>query len=121
MWPLYKHEGKHDCFNAVENKDTISFISITKPFYHEAGKILKEDESVKPDRKIALAKVDATIETELASRFQLQGYPTIKIFRKGVAYEYDGPRRDGQGILSFKFKINQRKKKKRFFTYLSDC
>jgi len=70
-----------------------------QPFYHEAGKIIKEDESVKPDKKITLAKVDATVETELASRFNLQGYPTLKIFRNGVAYEYDGPRRDGQGIL----------------------
>lgn len=71
-----------------------------KPFYHEAGRLLRDDETIKSDKKIVLAKVDATAESGLASRFQIQGYPTLKIFRKGVAYEYEGPRREAKGILS---------------------
>lgn len=36
--------------------------------------------------------MDATIETEIARRYEVSGYPTIKWFRKGIAYDYDGDR-----------------------------
>ena len=69
-----------------------------KPFYHEAGKMLSGGE-ITSDKPIVLAKVDATAEGDLAARFQIQGYPTLKIFRKGQPYEYDGPRREAKGSL----------------------
>ena len=43
---------------------------------------------------VAFAKVDATAETELGTRFEVQGYPTLKIFRKGKPFDYDGPREE---------------------------
>lgn len=43
-------------------------------------------------------KVDATVETELGSRFSISGYPTLKVFRHGKATEFDGPR-EANGIV----------------------
>ena len=69
-----------------------------KPFYHNAAKLLNDDDpKFKADKTIRLAKVDATVEQSLASRFEIDGYPTLKIFRNGQAYDYEGPRQDGEG------------------------
>ena len=59
------------------------------PKYEKAAKLLKG--SPEP---IMLAKVDATAEAELAQEYSVTGYPTLKVFRKGRAYEYKGPREE---------------------------
>ncbi|XP_030061020.1 protein disulfide-isomerase [Microcaecilia unicolor] len=48
------------------------------PEYAKAAGILKSEES-----EIRLGKVDATEESELAQRFGVRGYPTIKFFKNG--------------------------------------
>ena len=45
---------------------------------------------------IPLAKVDATEESALAQEYQVKGYPTLFVFRRGVKFEYKGPR-EAQG------------------------
>ena len=53
---------------------------------------------------IALAKVDANDgkNKDLASEYDIKGFPTLKIFRDGgkTIQDYKGPR-DAQGIVSY--------------------
>ena len=55
--------------------------------YEKAAKVLKTN-----DPPVTLATVDATVETDLASRYDVSGYPTLKFFKKGDVNDYDGPR-----------------------------
>lgn len=41
---------------------------------------------------IPLAKVDASEQKELTNRFNVQGFPTMKVFHNGTPYDYEGPR-----------------------------
>eukprot|EP01090_Pellita_catalonica_P018352 TRINITY_DN5898_c0_g1_i1.p1 TRINITY_DN5898_c0_g1~~TRINITY_DN5898_c0_g1_i1.p1 ORF type:complete len:463 (+),score=100.45 TRINITY_DN5898_c0_g1_i1:3-1391(+) len=66
-----------------------------EPEYEAASEILKND-----DPAIILAKVDATEERDLAERFDVQGYPTLKIFKAGLELDYNGPR-ETDGIVSY--------------------
>ena len=60
-----------------------------EPEYTEAARKLKG--------QVKLGKVDATVETDLASRFQVKGYPTIKIFNYGLENKGDSKAVDYQG------------------------
>lgn len=52
---------------------------------------------------VKFAKVDATVETELGSRYGVKGYPTLKVFtpnNKEDPEAYEGPR-DAEGIIQY--------------------
>jgi protein disulfide-isomerase A1 len=57
------------------------------PEYEEAATALKE-------KDISLVKVDCTEQTELCQEYNVEGYPTLKVFRgpDNVA-AYGGPRK----------------------------
>lgn len=65
------------------------------PEYEKAAKILKEKES-----PVKLAKVDATVEKEIAGIAKVKGFPTLKFYINGKATEYTGPR-EAKGIVSW--------------------
>ncbi|CAI9759218.1 unnamed protein product [Fraxinus pennsylvanica] len=68
------------------------------PEYASAAAELKEEE-------VALAKVDATEETELAQKFDVQGFPTVYFFVDGVHKPYPGQRTKDAIITWVKKKI----------------
>ncbi|OWF40778.1 protein disulfide-isomerase A4-like [Mizuhopecten yessoensis] len=68
------------------------------PDYEKAAKRLADI-----DEPIFLGKVDATEEKELASRFDVTGYPTLKMFRNGRDSDYNGER-DVSGIINYMMK-----------------
>jgi protein disulfide-isomerase A1 len=57
------------------------------PAYAAAAKQLADSGS-----EIKLATVDATIEQDLAQKYDVKGYPTIKFFSDGTTLEYTGGR-----------------------------
>jgi protein disulfide-isomerase A1 len=59
-----------------------------EPEYAKAAKKLEEANS-----SIKLAKVDATVETQLTEKHTVKGYPTLKFYRKGTQIEYTGGRK----------------------------
>ncbi|KAI6004111.1 thioredoxin-like protein [Pisolithus albus] len=66
------------------------------PHYEEAAAILK-------DKDIKLAKVDCVDQPDLCQAHGIQGYPTLKVYRRGEAADYTGPRK-ADGIVSYMIK-----------------
>ena len=61
------------------------------PEYEKAAKTLRKE-------NLFLSKVDATVEKKLAEKFEIQGFPTVKLFIKGEAIEYTGGRKEQEVI-----------------------
>lgn len=60
-----------------------------KPSWEKAAKIIRERYDPEMDGRILLGKVDCTQEGDLCRRNHIQGYPSIRIFRKGTDVRND--------------------------------
>ena len=68
-----------------------------RPHYAQAALDLQESF---PQKKVVLAKMDASKFKSIASRFQVKGFPTIKWFSKGEPSDYTGGRTE-RAIVSW--------------------
>lgn len=98
--------------NAIESNEfiLINFYSpnctYSKSFESEfsgAAENLKYD-------NITLGKIDATVNLNSTIKYSIYGFPIIKLFYKGKAYEYEGGRKKAQIISWLKDKINIKSK-----------
>lgn len=70
------------------------------PEYEKAATTLRKE-------NLYLAKVDATAEKKLAEKFEIQGFPTVKLFIKGQPIEYTGGRKESEVVNWMRKKLDQ--------------
>jgi len=90
-------------FNTAVNGEDLILVEFFAPWCGHCRQLAPEYEVAATElkeRSIKLAKVDCTAQAELCSEHGVQGYPTLKLFEKGVAHDYGGPRK-ADGIVSF--------------------
>lgn len=92
-------------FDATVNNADIILVEFYAPWCGHCKRLAPEYEKAAKELSqrsppIPLAKVDATVESDIATRFDVTGYPTIKIFRKGKMFDYNGPR-EHRGIVDY--------------------
>ncbi|KAI3686234.1 hypothetical protein L1987_79908 [Smallanthus sonchifolius] len=57
--------------------------NLLKPSWEKAAKIIRERHNLETDGRILLGKVDCTKEPDFCRSHHIQGYPSIRIFRRG--------------------------------------
>lgn len=100
--------GDSDFESTVMNSEDMFVVAFVAPWCGHCKNLHPEFDSAarKLDGSgIRLVRVDATQNNQLASKFKVQGYPTIKVFPPGPksdnnVMDYQGPR-DADGITNY--------------------
>ncbi|CAD8134718.1 unnamed protein product [Paramecium pentaurelia] len=102
--------------NVLKSKDSW-FVEFYAPWCGHCKKLEPEWNKVGSELKgkVKVAKIDATANTQLASRFGVSGYPTLKFFPAGFsndsdAIPYDGAR-DSSAMIEFALEQSNKSKK----------
>jgi protein disulfide-isomerase A4 len=92
-------------FDSIVNKETLIGVEFYAPWCGHCKRLAPEWERAAKrlqtlETPIKLAKVDATNEKALAQRYDVTGYPTILLFRRGKKFKYLGSREES-GIVEY--------------------
>ncbi|XP_008813245.1 protein disulfide isomerase-like 5-4 [Phoenix dactylifera] len=78
------HSLKHAIFVVNFYAPWCCWSNRLKPSWEKAARIIKKRYDPEMDGRILLGKVDCKEQNELCKRHHIQGYPSIRIFRKGT-------------------------------------
>ena len=78
------------------------FVKVYTPWCGHCKKLapIWEDIAETLDQEVKVGEIDATQQTRLAERFNIQGYPTLLLIENGFFKEYEG-RREEQLLVDF--------------------
>ena len=88
----------NDNFDEIVNGDKNVFVEFFAPWCGHCKALAPEYEIVADayvkENNVVIAKVDCTVEKDVASKYGVSGYPTLKFFKKGSteATDYSGGR-----------------------------
>ncbi|PXF40945.1 Protein disulfide-isomerase [Gracilariopsis chorda] len=92
-----------DNFDDVIAKEPLVFIKFFAPWCGHCKSMAEDFKNVATEMKgkAVLADVDATTEEELAKKYNIEGFPTLKLFSDGVELtDYNGAR-DKDSMIKF--------------------
>jgi len=98
-----------DNFEEIVNNQPMMLVEFFAPWCGHCKKLKPEFEKAAQQLKpegILLATVDATVEKDLAKRFDVTGYPSLKIFRNGKVSEFKGGRTAPDIVSTMKVEKN---------------
>jgi protein disulfide-isomerase A1 len=92
----------NDNFDEVLNNNAFVLVEFFAPWCGHCKRLAPEYEVAATALKdvAVLATVDCTVEEDLATRFSIQGFPTLKFFKRGEPQDYQGER-NAKGIESW--------------------
>lgn len=91
-----------DDFDETLEKNDVILVEFFAPWCGHCKNLAPKYEKAATELKgvAALAKVDCTAQEAICQRFDVRGYPTLKVFREGKPSEYNGGR-EADAIVSF--------------------
>ena len=77
-----------------------------EPIYEEIAKEVYDlSNTIDELKNIRIARIDATVYTDVASRYDVRGYPTIKFIRGSQVFSYDNERTKS-AVIEFLRRVN---------------
>ena len=85
-----------DNLPTIIHDEPVVLVMFYAPWCHHCKQMTPEFSRVATTLKtrtppIPLAKLDCTVHTNMAEKYEVSVYPTLKLFRNGRAGDYEGP------------------------------